>query len=161
MKLPEIRHEIKSTDTCLARLREHRDKLKKLRAEQLLRPQDDRRAQEVLRAIERGWLLSDGIPSEVAAIASGLNKGLSATESEIAEVEERRSLLVEQLPSEEEIAAATDEQAQTAGEVSVAIQNVATITENNASAAEEMSGSSEELSGQAAQLKELVGKFKI
>ena len=61
----------------------------------------------MLRAIERGWLPSDGIPPEVAEIASGLNKGLPATEAEIAEAEERRALLVEQLPSEEEIAAAT------------------------------------------------------
>ena len=84
MRLPEIRREIESTDTRLARLREHRDKLKTLRAERLLRPRDDRRAQEVLRAVERGWFSSDGIPPEVAAIGSGLNMGLPATEAEIA-----------------------------------------------------------------------------
>ncbi len=60
-----------------------------------------------------------------------------------------------------QIAMATEEQAQTASEVNVGIQNVASITENNASAAEEMAGSSEELSGQASQLKDLVGGFKV
>ncbi|MCG8408376.1 MAG: methyl-accepting chemotaxis protein [Phycisphaerales bacterium] len=60
-----------------------------------------------------------------------------------------------------QIASATEEQNSTASEVNTGIQNVASITENNASAAEEMAGSSEELSGQAAQLKELVGAFKV
>ncbi|MCC7292250.1 MAG: PAS domain-containing protein [Phycisphaerales bacterium] len=60
-----------------------------------------------------------------------------------------------------QIAQATEEQAQTAGEVNTGIQNIASITENNASAAEEMAGSSEELSGQANQLREIVGAFKI
>ncbi|MCH7667138.1 MAG: hypothetical protein IH936_14565 [Acidobacteria bacterium] len=127
MKLPEIRREIKSADIRLARLREHRDKLKKLRAGQLLKPQDDRRAQEVLRAIERGWLPSDGIPPEVAEIASGLAKGLPATETEIAEVEERRALLVEQLPSEEEVAAATERASELAAHAEQHRQQVVSV----------------------------------
>ena len=79
----------------------------------------------MLRAVERGWFSSDGIPSEIAEIANGLDQGLPATEAEIAEAQERRALLVEQLPSEEEIAAATERASELAKQAEQHRQQVA------------------------------------
>ena len=107
MNMPEIRREIASADSSLARLREHRDKLKQLCSEYMVRPEDDDRAQEILSKIRSGWHPSEGIPPELAAVAGGMNKSLPATEAEVAMIEERRALLIEQLPSEAEVAAAT------------------------------------------------------
>lgn len=60
-----------------------------------------------------------------------------------------------------EIADATVEQAQNAGEVSNAIQQVSTVTEQSAAGSEEMASSSEELGAQASALRDLVSRFKL
>ena len=60
-----------------------------------------------------------------------------------------------------EIADATVEQAQNAGEVSNAIQQVSEVTEQSAAGGEEMASSSEELGAQAASLRDLVSRFKL
>ncbi|NOY41851.1 MAG: PAS domain-containing protein [Planctomycetes bacterium] len=60
-----------------------------------------------------------------------------------------------------EIADATVEQAQNAGEVSTAIQQISEITEQSAAGGEEMASSSEELGAQAASLRDLVSRFKL
>ncbi len=59
-----------------------------------------------------------------------------------------------------EIATASVQQADSAEEVSKAIQSVAGVTEQSAAASEELASSSEQLGSQAAALRELVGQFK-
>jgi methyl-accepting chemotaxis protein len=61
----------------------------------------------------------------------------------------------------QEIAAASDEQAQSAGQVSVAMAQINQATQQNASAAEELSATAEEMSGQAQQLQQLMAMFHL
>jgi len=58
------------------------------------------------------------------------------------------------------IAASTETQASSAGEVKLAIRSVSQTTESNAAAAEEMAASAEQLGAQAESLRILVSKFK-
>jgi methyl-accepting chemotaxis protein len=60
-----------------------------------------------------------------------------------------------------EIAAVAVKQAQSAVEVSKAIQQISQVTEQSAAGSEEMASSSEELGAQAASLRELVSGFKV
>ena len=59
------------------------------------------------------------------------------------------------------ISAATEEQAQTAKEVSKNVEGISAVTEENSASAEEMAASAEELSAQAQRLQELVGRFQL
>ena len=59
-----------------------------------------------------------------------------------------------------EIAAATDQQADNAEEVSRAIQGISEVTERAAAGSEEMAASSEQLGAQAESLRALVSRFK-
>ena len=104
MNAAETRRQIERLDGKLFRLRSHCDELKQLRTKYLLRPEDDSRAQEILRVIESGWLSREGVLPELAMIANGLSMGLPAAEAEIARLEDRRRLLVDELPSSEEVA---------------------------------------------------------
>jgi len=59
------------------------------------------------------------------------------------------------------ISSSTEEQAQTAREVSKGVEGISAITEENSASAEEMAASAEELSAQAQRLQELVSRFRL
>ncbi|MFM7035356.1 MAG: methyl-accepting chemotaxis protein [Planctomycetia bacterium] len=59
------------------------------------------------------------------------------------------------------IAAATESQAASAGEVKMAIRSVSQTTESNAASAEQMAASAEELGAQAQGLRDLVKRFNV
>ncbi len=61
----------------------------------------------------------------------------------------------------ERIVNASNEQAQGAGQVTFAVEQIASVIQNNSATAEESAATSEELSGQAETLKDLVGRFKL
>jgi len=61
----------------------------------------------------------------------------------------------------QEIAAASDEQSQGAGQINVAMGQINQATQQNASAAEELSATAEEMSGQAQQLQQLMAMFRL
>lgn len=60
-----------------------------------------------------------------------------------------------------EIASASTEQNNGAGQVNNAIQQLSNVTQQNAAASEELATSAEEMSSQAEQLKELISFFKV
>ena len=60
-----------------------------------------------------------------------------------------------------EIAAASNEQTNGAGQVNSAMQQLNNVTQQNAAASEEMATSAEELSSQAEQLKDLISYFNV
>jgi methyl-accepting chemotaxis protein len=59
----------------------------------------------------------------------------------------------------QEIAAASAEQSQSAGQINIAMGQLSRATQQNASASEQLAATSEELSAQAAQLQESVAFF--
>lgn len=61
----------------------------------------------------------------------------------------------------QEIAASSNEQNESAGQVSAALQQLNQIVQRNAANAEEMASGSEELASQAESLKELISYFKV
>ena len=61
----------------------------------------------------------------------------------------------------QEIAAASEEQSQGAGQINSAMDQLNKITQQNASSSEELAATSEEMSGQAAQLQELISFFNV
>jgi len=60
-----------------------------------------------------------------------------------------------------EIAAASNEQAQGVSQINQGLGQIDQVTQQNTATAEESASASEELSGQAAQLREMVGRFKL
>ena len=60
-----------------------------------------------------------------------------------------------------EIADASNEQAQSIAQVTVGVDQISSVVQTNSATAEESAAASEELSGQAAMLKALVSKFQI
>lgn len=60
-----------------------------------------------------------------------------------------------------EISRSTDQQAQTANEVSKSIESISSITEENSTSAEEMAASAEELSAQAQRMQSLTERFVL
>jgi methyl-accepting chemotaxis protein len=61
----------------------------------------------------------------------------------------------------QEIAAASEEQSSSVGQVNTAMVQLNQLTQQNASSSEELAATSEEMSGQAEGLQQLVGFFKI
>jgi len=61
----------------------------------------------------------------------------------------------------DEIAAASNEQAQGIAQVSQGLQQIDQVTQQNTASAEETASASEELAGQAAQLRQLMKQFKL
>lgn len=100
--------EITKADLRLTDLESKRDRLEQARKALLL--VDDDRDHRVVSAIENGmppgelFIVHD--PSARRLLESWSGRGLGAIRHEVAELSERRELLEEQLPSEEEVAAA-------------------------------------------------------
>jgi methyl-accepting chemotaxis protein len=61
----------------------------------------------------------------------------------------------------QEITAASEEQAQGAGQINTAMTQLNSATQQNASASEELAATAEEMGGQAEQLQQLMGWFKV
>jgi methyl-accepting chemotaxis protein len=101
--------------------------------------------------------------SQVAAQEIGELAGSSV---EVAE--KAGKLLTDMVPSikktsdlVQEIAAASEEQSSSVGQVNTAMVQLNQLTQQNASSSEELAATSEEMSGQAEALQQLVGFFKI
>ena len=60
-----------------------------------------------------------------------------------------------------DIAEASKEQASSAGQVTIGIDQISGVVQNNSATAEESAAASEELSGQSAMLKDLIGMFNL
>ena len=60
-----------------------------------------------------------------------------------------------------DIAAASKEQATSAGQVTIGIDQISGVVQNNSATAEQSAAASEELSGQSAMLKDLIGMFNL
>lgn len=61
----------------------------------------------------------------------------------------------------EQISLASNQQADSIGQVTLGVDQISSVVQNNSATAEESAAASEELSGQAQSLKMLVGKFKL
>ena len=86
----------------------------------------------------------------------------------VAVAERAGKLLSEMVPSisktselVQEIAAASEEQSSSVGQVNTAMVQLNQITQQNASSSEELAATAEEMSGQAENLQQLVAFFKI
>ena len=86
----------------------------------------------------------------------------------VAVAEKAGKLLTEMVPSirktsdlVQEIAAASEEQSSSVGQVNTAMVQLNQLTQQNASSSEELAATSEEMSGQAEQLQQMMAFFKI
>ena len=86
----------------------------------------------------------------------------------VAVAEKAGKLLAEMVPAikktsdlVQEIAAASEEQSSSVGQVNTAMVQLNQITQQNASSSEELAATAEEMSGQAQQLQQLVAFFKL
>ena len=61
----------------------------------------------------------------------------------------------------QEIAAASQEQSTSVGQINTAMTQLNQITQQNASSSEELAATAEEMSGQAESLQQLIGFFKV
>ena len=101
--------------------------------------------------------------SQVAAQEIGEMAG-----SSVAVAEKAGKLLTEMVPSikktsdlVQEIAAASEEQSTSVGQVNTSMTQLNQITQQNASSSEELAATAEEMSGQAENLQQLMGFFKL
>ena len=101
--------------------------------------------------------------SQIAAQEIGAMAGNS-----VAVAEKAGKLLAEMLPSikkssdlVQEIAAASEEQSSSVGQVNTAMGQLNQLTQQNASSSEELAATAEEMSGQAQNLQQLVEFFKV
>lgn len=109
------------------------------------------------RSAEAARETSDLIEGAVARSQTGaeLTETTVASIASIAKGIEKVNGLVQ------EIAAASNEQAQGLAQVNIALDQVEQVTQSNTANAEECAAASEELGGQAEQLKDMLEKFKI
>ena len=111
-------------------------------------------ASEVRKLAERSKIAAD----EIVGLS---DKSLKLSEDAGQKMREIMPDLERTTKMVQEIAAASSEQTNGAGQINNAIQQLNTVTQQNAAASEELSSSAEELSGQAEQLKDLVSFFNI
>lgn len=98
----------------------------------------------------------DLIQNAIAAVEEGIRFANSTADSLIAVVENAKTVN----ESMEEIAVASDNQAQAAAQITEGINQIAGVVESNSATSQESAAASEELSRQADLLKELVGRFQ-
>lgn len=98
----------------------------------------------------------DLIQNAIAAVEEGIQFANSTADSLIAVVENAKVVN----ESMAEIAAASDNQARAAAQITEGINQIASVVESNSATSEESAAASEELSRQADLLKELVGRFQ-
>lgn len=98
----------------------------------------------------------DLIQNAIMAVEEGIRFANSTADSLIAVVENAKTVN----ESMEEIAVASDNQAQAAAQITEGINQIAGVVESNSATSEESAAASEELSRQADLLKELVGRFQ-
>lgn len=98
----------------------------------------------------------DLIQNAITAVEEGIQFANSTADSLIAVVENAKVVN----ESMEEIAAASDNQARAAAQITEGINQIASVVESNSATSEESAAASEELSRQADLLKELVGRFQ-
>lgn len=98
----------------------------------------------------------DLIQNAITAVEEGIRFANSTADSLIAVVENAKTVN----ESMEEIAVASDNQAQAAAQITEGINQIAGVVESNSATSEESAAASEELSRQADLLKELVGRFQ-
>lgn len=98
----------------------------------------------------------DLIQNAIAAVEEGIRFANSTADSLNAVVENARTVN----ESMEEIAVASDNQAQAAAQITEGINQIAGVVESNSATSQESAAASEELSSQADMLKELVGRFQ-
>ncbi|MCM1119313.1 MAG: methyl-accepting chemotaxis protein [bacterium] len=98
----------------------------------------------------------DLIQNAIMAVEEGIRFANSTADSLIAVVENAKTVNA----SMEEIAVASDNQAQAAAQITEGINQIAGVVESNSATSEESAAASEELSRQADMLKELVGRFQ-
>jgi methyl-accepting chemotaxis protein len=86
----------------------------------------------------------------------------------VAVAEKAGKLLVEMVPAikktsdlVQEIAAASQEQSSSVGQINTSMVQLNQVTQQNASSSEELAATAEEMSGQAQNLQQLVGFFKV
>lgn len=97
----------------------------------------------------------------IEGTVSAVNKGAGIadeTARSLAQVVEKTSLV---LRSVQEIATASEEQAEQITQISVGIDQISTIVQNNSATAEEVAAAAEELSSQAALMTQQVSRFKL
>lgn len=111
-------------------------------------------AAEVRKLAERSSVAADEI-NVLSNNGVNISEKAGAQLSKLVPEIEKTAMLVQ------EISAASYEQNQGADQISKAIEQLSQVTQQNAAASEEMASSSEELASQAAQLKDLIGYFKI
>ncbi len=97
------------------------------------------------------------IEESVSAARNGsaIVEETAALMSRVAEASARVNELVT------DIAEASKEQASSAGQVTIGIDQISGVVQNNSATAEESAAASEELSGQSAMLKDLIGMFNL
>lgn len=98
----------------------------------------------------------DLIQNAIMAVEEGIQFANSTADSLVAVVENAKVVN----DSIAEIAAASDNQAQAAAQITEGINQIAGVVESNSATSEESAAASEELSKQADKLKELVGRFQ-
>ncbi len=98
----------------------------------------------------------DLIQNAIAAVEEGIQLANSTADSLLSVVENANVVN----KSMEEIAIASDDQAEAAAQVSQGINQIAEVVESNSATSQESAAASEELSRQADMLKKLVGKFQ-
>lgn len=98
----------------------------------------------------------DLIQNAIAAVEEGIRFANSTADSLNVVVENAKTVN----ESMEEIAVASDNQAQAAAQITEGINQIAGVVESNSATSQESAAASEELSRQADLLKELVGRFQ-
>ena len=98
----------------------------------------------------------DLIQNAITAVEEGMQLANSTAESLLAVVDNAKTVN----DSMTEIAAASDNQALAAAQITEGINQIAGVVESNSATSQESAAASEELSSQADMLKELVGRFR-
>lgn len=98
----------------------------------------------------------DLIQNSIAAVEEGTRLTQSTAESLLAVVDNARMVN----ESITEIAAASDNQAEAAAQITEGINQIASVVESNSATSQESAAASEELSSQADMLKDLLGNFQ-
>lgn len=98
----------------------------------------------------------DLIQNSIAAVEEGTRLTQSTAESLLAVVDNARRVN----ESITEIAAASDNQAEAASQITEGVNQIAAVVESNSATSQESAAASEELSSQADMLKELLGNFQ-
>jgi methyl-accepting chemotaxis protein-1 (serine sensor receptor) len=111
-------------------------------------------AAEVRKLAERSQLSSQEISERATLSVDIAEKAGKILEEMVPNIVKTSSLV-------QEIRAASDEQANGAGQISVAMNQLDQVTQQNASGAEELSGTSIQLRSQAQYLQELMSRFKL